>query len=276
MSEPVNDGTLEHNRVRTLVPLAVPAILIGVVSALVLFALDELSLLLQHLLWDNLPAAVGADPQGGWWIFGTLTLTGLGVGLIARFVPGHAGPDSAESELAESALPISVVPSLAAAAVLGLAGGVSLGSENPIIAINAAILTVLVGRLFRCVPPRLILGLTVAGTVGALFGTPVAAALLFTGMAGAMGGGGALFDKLFLPLASAGTGAVTMTLLGGTLLHITLPPMAAPTDGTCWRALSLPRWPQPSPWLASPRLPGCTVASAGSGIRCSTRCSAAR
>ncbi|MDK1358670.1 chloride channel protein [Arthrobacter sp. zg-Y1219] len=84
MSEPANDGTLEHNRVRTLVLLSVPAILIGVVAALVLFALDELSLLLQHLLRDNLPAAVGADPQGGWWIFGTLTLTGLGVGLIAR------------------------------------------------------------------------------------------------------------------------------------------------------------------------------------------------
>lgn len=228
MSEPANDSSLDKNRVRTLTLLSVPAILIGVVSALVLFALDELSRLLQHLIWENLPAAVGADPQGGWWIFGTLTLTGLAVGLIARYVPGHAGADSAEAELAESALPISVVPSLAAAALLGLAGGVSLGPENPIIAINAAILTVLVGRLFKRVPARLVLGLTVAGTVGALFGTPVAAALLFTGMAGTMGGGGALFDKLFLPLVSAGTGAATMTLLGGTLLHLTLPPMGSP------------------------------------------------
>lgn len=228
MSKPANDGIPDQRRIRTLLLLAVPAILVGVVSALVLFALDELSGLLQHLIWEDLPAAVGADPQGGWWIFGTLTLTGLAVGLIVRFVPGHGGADSAESELAKSAPPVGVVPSLAAAAVLGLAGGVSLGPENPIIAINAAILTVLVGRLFKRVPARLVLGLAIAGTVGALFGTPVAAALLFTGMAGAMGGSGALFDKLFLPLVSAGTGAVTMTLLGGPLLHLSLPPMGSP------------------------------------------------
>lgn len=228
MSEPANDGALGQNRVRTLTALAVPATLIGGASALILFAVDELSRLLQHLIWENLPAAVGADPGNGWWIFGTLTLTGLAVGLVVRFVPGHAGPDSAESELGGSALPLRAVPSLAAAAVLGLAGGVSLGPENPIIVINTAVLTVLVGRLFTRVPAHVVAGLTVAGTVGALFGTPVAAALIFTGMAGSMKTGGALFDKLFLPLVSAGAGAVAMTLLGGTLLLIQLPPMGSP------------------------------------------------
>ncbi|MBP3043064.1 ion channel protein [Arthrobacter jiangjiafuii] len=235
MSEPAPEGALDRNRVRTLIMLALPAILIGVVSALVLFALDELSRLLQHLIWENLPHAVGADPDGGWWIFGTLTLTGLAVGLIVRFVPGHAGPDSAAVELGGSALPLGTVPGVAAAAVLGLAGGVSLGPENPIIAINTAILTVLIGRLFSRVPAQLVVGLTVAGTVGALFGTPVAAALLFTGLAGSMAGGGALFDRLFLPLAAAGAGAVTMTLLGGTLLTVGLPAMGSP-DG--WDVLA--------------------------------------
>lgn len=223
------EGFLGHHRVRTLLALAVPAVLVGAVSALVLFSLDELSRLLQHLIWDTLPAAVGADSDGGWWIFGTLTLTGFAVGLIVRYAPGHAGPDSAASELGGTALPLGVVPSLAAVAVLGLAGGVSLGPENPIIAINTALLTVLIGRLFARVPDQLIVGLTVAGTVGALFGTPVAAALLFTGIAGTMKTGGALFDRLFLPLVSAGAGAVTMTLLGGTLLQIELPPMGAPS-----------------------------------------------
>lgn len=233
MSEPADKRTadesaVEHHRVRTLIALAVPAILIGAVSAVVLFGLDEVSRLLEHLIWADLPAAVGANPHGGWWIFGTLTLTGLAVGLIVRFVPGHAGPDSAETELGGEALRLRVVPGLVAVAVLALAGGVSLGPENPIIAINAALLTVLVGRLFKRVPAKLIMGLTVAGTVGALFGTPVAAALLFTGIAGAMKGPGALFDKLFLPLVSAGTGAVTMTLLGGTLLRFELPAMGSP------------------------------------------------
>ena len=146
MSEHANEGVLAQNRVRTLAALTIPGVLIGVVSALILFGLDEAAALLQHLLWNDLPGAVGVNPDNGWWIFGTLTLTGAAVGLIARYVPGHVGPDSAESEMAESALPIGVVPSLAAAAVLGLAGGVSLGPENPIIAINAAVLTVVIGR----------------------------------------------------------------------------------------------------------------------------------
>jgi len=224
MSETSNDGVLAQHRVRTLAALTLPAMLIGVVSALILFGLDELAALLQHLIWDDLPGAVGVDPASAWWIFGVLTLTGAAVGLIVRYVPGHGGQDSAETELAESAPPLRVVPSLAAAALLGLAGGVSLGPENPIIAINAAVLTMLVGRLFPRVPGKLIVGMTVAGTVGALFGTPVAAALLFTGIVGSTAGAGALFDKLFLPLVAAGAGAVTMNVLGGTLLDITIPP----------------------------------------------------
>ena len=231
MSEPVSagNGMLGDRPARTLLALSVPAVVVGAVSALVLFALDRISHYLQELIWNRLPDAVGADGDGVWWIFGTLTLTGLSVGLIARYVPGHAGPDSAASELGESIPAPAVVPGLAAAAVLGLAGGVSLGPENPVIAINTALLTVLIGRMFARVPVRLTVALTVAGTVGALFGTPVAAALIFTGLAGSAKSGGALFDKLFLPLVSAGTGAVTMTLLGGTLLRIRLPAMGSPT-----------------------------------------------
>ena len=230
MAEAENEGFLARDRVRTLAALSVPALLVGVVSALILFGLDELSYLLKDVLWDVLPHAVGINPDGGWWTFGMLTATGLAIGLIVRFLPGHAGPDSAASELGGAALPLKVVPTLAAAAVIGLAGGVSLGPENPIIAINTAILTALLARLFSRVPARLIVGLTVAGTVGALFGTPVAAALLFTGLAGSMGGKGALFDKLFLPLVAAGAGAVTMTLLGGTLLKFSLPDAGGDPD----------------------------------------------
>lgn len=235
MPDPENEDTPGQGRVRNLLLLSVPALLVGVISALVLFGLDELSLRLEHLVWESLPAAVGADPDGGWWIFGTLTLTGFAVGLVVRFVPGHAGPDSAQAELGGAALPLRVVPGLAAAAVLGLAGGVSLGPENPIIAINTALLTVLVGRLFVRVPAPLTAGLAVAGTVGALFGTPVAAALIFTGLAGSLKTGGALFDRLFLPLVAAGAGAASMTLLGGTLLEVRLPPMGR-ADG--WDVLA--------------------------------------
>lgn len=235
MSEPAAEGP-GRNRARTLAVLSVPAILVGVVSALILYALDELSRQLQTFLWDVLPHAAGIPPDNGWWIFGMLTATGLAVGLMVRYLPGHAGPDSASAELGSSALPLKVVPSLAAVAVIGLAGGVSLGPENPIIAINTAVLTALLARFFHRVPARLVLGLTMAGTVGALFGTPVAAALLFTGVAGAMAGPGALFDKLFLPLVSAGAGAAVMTMLGGTLLTVSIPAASGAAGG--WDVLA--------------------------------------
>ena len=51
-------------------------------------------------------------------------------------MPGHGGPDSATTELIGRRCRCAVLPGLALVTVLGLAGGVSLGPENPIIAIN--------------------------------------------------------------------------------------------------------------------------------------------
>ena len=67
-----------------------------------------------------------------------------------------------------------------------------------------------------------------ASTVGALFGTPVAAALLFTGILAALRSGGSLWDRLFLPVAAAGAGATTMHLLGAPPFAFDLPAYGAP------------------------------------------------
>ncbi|MGO4103609.1 ion channel protein [Leifsonia sp. YAF41] len=213
---------------RTLIVLSLPAIAIGVVSAVVLFALDELAHFLQDFLWQTVPGWVGADPTSGRWIFGTLSLTGLAVGLIVAFVPGHGGRDSATTELIAPPLPLIALPSLAVVAVLGLAGGVSLGPENPIIAINSALLVVLVRWIAPKIPITMVVMLVASGTIGALFGTPVAAALVFTGIVAALKTGGSLFDRLFLPLVSAGAGAMTMSVLGPPLAILKLPPLGVP------------------------------------------------
>jgi H+/Cl- antiporter ClcA len=70
--------------------------------------------------------------------------------------------------------------------------------------------------------------LAVSATIGALFSTPVAAALVFTGIVGAAKSGGALWDRLFLPLVAAGAGAVTMRLLGAPSLALDLPAYGEP------------------------------------------------
>lgn len=212
---------------RRLAVLALPAIAVGIGSALMLWALDELSHLLQTFLWTALPGVFGATEATPWWIITVLTLVGLAVGLVVQFMPGHGGADSATTELDAPPPKLAVLPSLAVVVVLGLAGGVSLGPENPIIAINSGLAVALLARVSGAVPPKLVGVLASSATIGALFGTPVAAALVLTGAVGAMRGGGSLWDKLFLPLSAAGAGAITMHLLGGAALAFSLPPMGS-------------------------------------------------
>ncbi|MFE5410742.1 ion channel protein [Microbacterium sp. NPDC056569] len=201
--------------VRRLVLLSIPAILIGVLSALSLRAVDLIADQLDDGLWTSLPDSLGIAPDSPWWIFAVLTFTGIAVGLVVWLMPGHAGPDSATTELAATPLKLSVLPGLVVVVILGLAGGVSLGPENPIIAINVSLAVAILARISKAVPPALIGALAISATIGALFGTPVAAALVFTGMVGEFKMGGSLWDKLFLPLVAAGAGSVTTFLVGG-------------------------------------------------------------
>lgn len=230
-STPAAPGPSDAPTLRTLLELSVPAVLIGVVAALVLWSLDELSSVAQDFLWSDLPGSLGVDPDARWWIFTMLTGAGLLVGLVLWLVPGHGGRDSATTELIAPPLPLRALPSLALVTVLGLAGGVSLGPENPIIAINTALLVAVVARLWPKVPTDLVVMLAASATIGALFGTPVAAALVFTGVVAGFRRGGPLFDRLFLPLVAAGAGGMTMDAIGRPFGSMDLPDLGVPDIG---------------------------------------------
>lgn len=208
---------------RMLLLLSVPALIVGVLSALILWTLDTVSDALESLIWQSAPNALGLGDNSRLWIFIVLTLVGAAVGLVVWKLPGHGGHDSATTELMSDPLPLGALPSLVLAVVLTLAGGVSLGPENPIVAINCALAIALVTRLWSAVPPTLVMAMAAAATVGALFGTPVAAALIFTGLVAAAPGKGELWDKLFLPLLAAGVGSITMNLLGVPSMSFQLP-----------------------------------------------------
>ena len=214
--------------IRTTLLLSIPSILIGALTAVMLIALTELSNGLQDIIWTAIPDALGVDPDSGWWIFGTLTIVGLLVGVIVWLVPGHAGPDPATTGLVSPPLKLRVLPGLFAVVLIGLAGGVSLGPENPIIAINTAIVVALMTRVLPNVPIEQSVMLSVAGTIGALFGTPVAAALIFTGLVGMSAAKGALWDRLFLPVVAAGSGAIVMALVGEPSFSVGIPPLGVP------------------------------------------------
>lgn len=212
---------------RKLLLLSVPAILVGIVAALILWTLDRAADALSNVIWTTVPDALNIDPDG-WWIILVLTVTGVAVGIALQVLPGHGGPDSATTELVGAPLPLKTLPGLALVTLLGLAGGVSLGPENPIIAINSAIIVAIFARLIPQVSPQVSMLLAASATIGALFGTPVAAALVFTGLVAAVRKGGSLWDKLFLPLAAAGAASITMHLLGAPPFAFDMPAYGPP------------------------------------------------
>lgn len=200
-----------HPRARTMLLLALPALIIGVASSLVLLLIMKVAAVLQLILWNGLPYRLGFTPDSPFWVIMILTLTGLAVGLVIRYSAGHGGPDPATEPLIGAPVHFSALPGLLVALVLGLAGGVSLGPEHPVMVINIALAVALGGKLFPRVASLDWTILASAGTIGALFGTPVAAALIFSQTLNSSTDL-PLWDRLFAPLMAAAAGALTTGL----------------------------------------------------------------
>ena len=200
-----------HPRARTMLLLSLPAVAIGIASSLILIVVMKIASALQNLLWQRLPGTLGIAQDSPLWIIGVLTLTGIAVGLVIRFSQGHAGPDPACEPLIGAPVPSSALPGLIVALILGLAGGVSLGPEHPIMTVNIALAVAIGARLLPRVNRMEWTILASAGTIGALFGTPVAAALIFSQT---LNGSSEvpLWDRLFAPLMAAAAGALTTGL----------------------------------------------------------------
>lgn len=200
-----------HPRARTMLLLSLHAVAIGIASSLILIVVMKIASVLQNLLWQRLPGTLGIAQDSPFWIIAILTLTGIAVGLVIRFSQGHAGPDPACEPLIGAPVPPSALPGLIVALILGLAGGVSLGPEHPIMTVNIALAVAIGARLLPRVNRMEWTILASAGTIGALFGTPVAAALIFSQT---LNGSSEvpLWDRLFAPLMAAAAGALTTGL----------------------------------------------------------------
>ncbi|MFE5511840.1 ion channel protein [Streptomyces sp. NPDC056529] len=222
---------------RVLLPQILPALVVGTGSGLLFLGISALSEELKHVLWEDLPDALGIGGYSSLWMITMLTATGVAVGLVVWKVPGHAGPDPATTGLGGAPLPAGTVPGLLLAGTLALAGGVSLGPENPIIASNIALAYWLGRRAAPAVPGIAWVTLASAATIGALFGTPVAAALVISEALAGHPGPGSLWDRLFAPLLAAGAGAMTTQLLAEPTFALGLPPLTDPGWGDLLAAL---------------------------------------
>ncbi|MFE1343771.1 ion channel protein [Streptomyces sp. NPDC058757] len=223
--------------VRILLPQVLPALVVGVGSALLFLGVSELAEQLQSVLWETVPDALDIGRYSSLWMITVLTATGIAVGLVVWKVPGHAGPDPASEGLGGPPLAPGVVPGLLLASTLALAGGVSLGPEQPTIASAIALAAWLGLRALPNVPGAFWVSLATAGTFGALFGTPVAAALVLSEALAGRPGQGSLWDRLFAPLVAAGAGAVTTQLFSSPSFAMGLPTLTDPGWGDLLAAL---------------------------------------
>ncbi|MCX4787586.1 ion channel protein [Streptomyces sp. NBC_01221] len=229
---PAPTGTApEPTPAQRLLPVIVPALAVGVASALILLGVSLLAEKLQDVLWGTLPDALSIGRYSSLWMIVTLTASGLMIGVLIRVVPGHAGPDPATTGLVDPPLAPGVVPGLLLVTALTLASGVSLGPENPITAANIALAYWLGRRFAPGTTAELWISLAAAGTIGALFGTPVAAALILSETLASRAGPVALWDRLFGPLAAGTAGALTMTLLAHPSFDLSLPAYTRPHWG---------------------------------------------
>jgi H+/Cl- antiporter ClcA len=217
--------------------LVLPALAVGVAASLLLVLVDAAAEGLQDVLWGALPDALGVGRYSVLWMLVVLTATGVLVGLVVWKAPGHAGPDPATMGLDAPVLPPLVLPGLLLATVLMLAGGPSLGPENPIIAVNVGLAYWLGRRLLPRMPGPVWPVLAEAATIGALFGTPVAAALLISEALAGRQSKGPLWDQVFAPLVAAAAGSMTATLAAHPSFDLGLPPFGRPDAGDVLAAM---------------------------------------
>lgn len=201
-------------RVRTLLKITVPAVIIGAMCGVLLWAIDEAAHGVTIVMWDLVPEWLGVDAEARWWPIVVLGLAGLAVGTIIRYIPGHGGYDSATTELVAPPLPLKVLPGVALALIISLGAGVSLGPESPIISIAVGLSMWGLLKIVPDVGHGPVLLIASAGMIGAMFGSPVAAALLLTELVAGVKTGGLLWDRLFAPVSAAASGALVAHLLG--------------------------------------------------------------
>ncbi|MEV7993809.1 chloride channel protein [Streptomyces sp. NPDC086077] len=188
--------------------------LLGVPVSLAAFwflaALHEL----EHLMWAELPARLGWGIPPWWWPLPLLAVAGLAVGLVVKRLPGAGGHIPAAGLNAKGTTP-AALPGVILAAVVSLPLGATLGPEAPLIALGGGLALLLAELMRSQKTPQgsALLGAAgAAAALAAIFGNPLAAAVILIEMAGV--GGPQLFAVMLPALLSSGIGALVFTGFG--------------------------------------------------------------
>lgn len=168
---------------------------------------------LEHVLWADVPDALGLGAPPWWWPFPLLAAAGAVVGLVASRLPGAGGHVPA-SGLHTGGASEAVLPGVLLAAMC-LPLGAVLGPEAPLIALGGGLALAFRKLVRSAATPQgtVLLGAAgAAAAISAIFGNPLVAAVLLIEVAGV--GGPRLFAVMLPALLSSGVGAVVFTGLG--------------------------------------------------------------
>lgn len=173
MTTDATEETTRHHEVETtnpkrLIVMLLVAAVIGAIAAVLASLFTEFVDAGQHLLFFELPSALGLDRAPWWWVallvFGAASLV-----LIARRLPGATGPSPLTGFHFNATL--KSVPSILIAAVASGLGGFALGPEGPLIVLGAAVGALFAqGRDKQTQHAFMFIGGTAA--IGAIFGNP--------------------------------------------------------------------------------------------------------
>jgi len=171
-----------------------------------LWVVDEL----QEWLFTDLPDDLGFDGAPAWWPVPLLVLAGLLVAATIRFLPGTGGESPADGFSPGRGAPAPIeLPGIALAALSGLALGVVIGPEAPLIALGGGLGVFAVHLAARDTPAETAAVVAAAGSFAAistLLGSPVLAAFL---LMEASGLAGATMAVVLVPgLVAAGVGSL--------------------------------------------------------------------
>lgn len=210
---------------------------LGAPVALVSYGFLELALYGQRWFFGALPKTMGFAAAPAWWPLLVVTVGGLLVGLVVRYLPGQGGESPVEGFRAGAPPEAQNLAGIALAALVTLAFGAVLGPEAPLIALGGGLAAWAVNLVRRDAPAQAIAVIGAAGSFAAistLLGSPLLGAFLLMEVAGV---GAGRTSMLLVPgLLAAGIGSLIfigldhVTGLAKPALEIPrLPPVGSPT-----------------------------------------------
>jgi chloride channel protein, CIC family len=235
--ERVEDRLADFTRDRRLLVLSGMALIVGLASAFVAYALVWLLGLITNLAFYGRWSSAFVSPAGnhlGYWVILVPAIGGLLVGLMARYgseqIRGHGIPEALEAILAgrsRMSPTVALLKPLSSAISIGTGG--PFGAEGPIIMTGGAFGS-LFAQLFNLssAERKTLLVAGAAGGMAAIFAAPVAAVLLAVELL--------LFEwkpRSLIPvaLAAAVASAARVPLLGAGPIFGVMPHAALPAVG---------------------------------------------